>query len=403
MSAFMDTALQLRGVLRDARRVVVKIGSRVLVRRDGRPDTRRIGALVRGIAAAQKQGREMVVVTSGAIGAGMQALGLKKRPKLLPDLQMAAAVGQTRLMTRYDELFSREGCQVGQVLLTHDALNVRERHLNARNTLVNLVRHGIIPIINENDTVAVEEIKFGDNDLLASLVALLLDADLLILLTTVDGLRAPASAGRTRRVPHLASVTPRALALVFGSKNEISTGGMASKLQSAHNVARAGTPVVIADGRAPGVIEAVLRGEDRGTLIGRPRAGREWSARRRWIGFFHKSQGVLVVDEGARRALVTRGTSLLPIGIREVSGNFEAGAVVDVRAADGATIGRGMTGYSADDIRKIRGRRTGEIAAILGASDFDEVIHRDNLVLFEQPGDPEPGREPAASRPGAPS
>lgn len=394
----MASFSQLREALGSARRVVVKIGSRVLVQRDGRPDMRRMRSLVQDIAAAQRAGREMVVVTSGAIGAGMQALGLKTRPKLLPDLQMAAAIGQTRLMTRYDALFSAEDCLIGQVLLTHDALNVRERHLNARNTLVNLVRHRIIPVINENDTVAVEEIKFGDNDLLASLVALLVDADLLILLTTVDGLRAPGSAGRTRRVPYLESVTPRTLALVFGSKNEISTGGMASKLQSAHNVARAGTPVVIADGRRVGILAAVLKGEDRGTLIGRPRTSPEWSARRRWIGFFHKPQGAVVVDDGARRALVQRGTSLLPIGVREVEGRFEAGAVVDVRAADGSIVGRGLSGYSADELRRIRGHRSADIAGILGTRDFDEVIHRDNLVLFEHPG--EAGAEAAATADG---
>jgi glutamate 5-kinase len=363
--------------------VVVKIGSRVLVQRDGRPDPRRLGALVADVAGCHAEGCEMIVVSSGAIGSGMNALGLRKRPRSLPDLQMAAAVGQLRLMTHYDKLFRARGCTVGQVLLTHDALNVRERHLNARNTLVNLVRNRIIPIINENDAVAVEEIKFGDNDLLASLVALLVDADLLILLTTVDGLRAPWKGRGTRRVPWLPSVTPKDLALVFGSGNEISTGGMASKLQSAHNVARAGIPVVIADGRRAGVVGAVLGGGDTGTLIGRPRGAGTWGARERWIGFFHKSSGAVVIDDGARRAVVASGRSLLPIGVRAVEGAFKAGAVVDVKGLDGVLVARGLSAYGADDLRRIQGRRTAEVAGILGACDFGEAIHRDNMVVFE--------------------
>ncbi len=382
----MSASVPDRAAFANARRVVVKIGSRVLVQRDGRPDPRRLRALVDDIAGRHAAGREMVVVSSGAIGSGMHALGLRKRPRSLPDLQMAAAVGQLRLMAHYDALFRARGCTIGQVLLTHDALNVRERHLNARNTLVNLVRHRIVPIINENDAVAVEEIKFGDNDLLASLVALLVDADLLILLTTVDGLRAPHKGRGTRRVPWLPSVTAKDLELVFGSGNEISTGGMASKLQSAHNVARAGIPVVIADGRRAGVIQEILDGSDTGTLIGQPRGPLAWGARERWIGFFHKSSGAVAIDDGARRAVVTAGRSLLPIGIRAVEGAFKAGAVVDVKGLDGALVARGLSAYGADDLRRIQGRKTSEIEGVLGACHFEEAIHRDNMVVFESTG-----------------
>lgn len=369
-----------------ARRVVVKVGSRVLVRSDGRPDPRRLKTLVDQIAERHRDPRDMLLVSSGAIGAGMQALGLKKRPRAIPDLQMAASVGQLRLMALYDELFSARGCTIGQVLLTHDALNVRERHLNARNALIRLVSHRIIPIINENDTVAVDEIKFGDNDLLAALVALLVDADALILLTTVDGLRAPCQGRGTRRIPWLPSVTPRELELVFGSKNEISTGGMASKLQSAHTAARSGIPVVIADGRRAGVISAILNGEDVGTLIGRSRKAAGWGARARWIGFFHKPGGAVVVDDGARRAVAECGRSLLPIGIRGVEGAFKAGAVVDVKSADGAVFARGLIEVAADDLRKIAGKRTVEIAGILGDCGFEEAIHRDNMIVLEKTG-----------------
>jgi len=377
----MDKAAPDRSELAQARRIVVKVGSRVLVGHSGRPNPRRIAALADAAASIRAGGRELVLVSSGAIAAGMEELGWRRRPKRLPDLQMAAAVGQLRLMALYARHFRHHGCQIAQVLLTHDALNVRERHLNARTTLINLLRHRIVPIINENDAVSVEEIRFGDNDLLAALVAMLVDADLLILLTTVDGLRAPAGDGRTRRVPWLPSVTPRELTLVFGCRNELSTGGMASKLQSAHNVARAGIPVVIADGRRPDVLVRVLAGEDVGTLIGRPRRDR-WAARDRWIGFFHKPSGALVVDEGARRALVEHGRSLLPIGVRAVEGHFTAGAAVDIRTADGELVARGLASYGSDDLRRILGRRTADISALLGACPYEEAVHRDHMVLL---------------------
>lgn len=373
----------LRAKLAQCRRVVIKCGTRVLVQRSGRPDPRRMRAIVKEAAAARHAGREVIIVTSGAIGAGMEALGLRSRPKAVPDLQMCAAVGQTRLMTAYDRLFAAEGLRVGQVLLTHDGLKMRDRHLNARHTLLNLLRHGIVPIINENDAVAVEEIKFGDNDLLAALVTLLVDADLLILLTTVDGLRAPAADGRTRRIPWLRAVTERELALAFGKGSELSTGGMASKLQSAQHVVDAGVPVVIADGRRPGVIGDILAGRDIGTLIGRPGADDRMAHRRRWIAFFHRPEGALVVDEGAQVALERRGRSLLPIGIRAVEGRFGVGAVVNIKGPDGVVFARGLTNYSADDLRRIQGKSTAEIRAMMGAADgYEEAVHRDQLVLL---------------------
>ncbi|HOW96347.1 MAG TPA: glutamate 5-kinase [Kiritimatiellia bacterium] len=372
----------MRATFGGTRRVVVKIGSRVLVQRDGRPDLRRLRALVGDLAVARRAGREIVVVSSGAIGAGMSVLGLKTRPTHLPDLQMAAAVGQSRLMAIYDRLFAEEKCRVGQVLLTHADLNDRQRHLNARNTMMNLLRHGIIPIVNENDVVSVDEIKFGDNDLLASLVALLIQADLLILLTTVDGFRAPAAGGRTRRVPFLKGVSEKALALAVGKGSELSTGGMMSKLQAADTVAGVGTPVVIANGRQAGAIGKVLAGDDIGTLLaaGKPSG---LSGRKRWIAFFHKAKGSLVVDDGARLAVVEKGRSLLPIGVKAVEGEFEAGDVVNIRAAGGPAFARGVTDYSSGEVRRIQGRKTSEIAAILGAADFEEVVHRDNMVVLQ--------------------
>ncbi|MDD5677414.1 MAG: glutamate 5-kinase [Kiritimatiellae bacterium] len=379
-----DMAAKSRQELAQARRIVVKIGSRILVQSSGRPEMRRIRSLIRELAGLRQAGREVVFVTSGAIGAGMEVLGMKRRPINLPELQMAAAVGQSRLMTRYDKLFARERCKVGQVLLTHDDLKHRSRHLNARNTMLTMLGAGVIPVVNENDVVAVEEIKFGDNDLLASLVVHLIDADLLIILTTTDGLREPAISGRTRRVAFLGSITPEVMALASGKGSALSTGGMASKLEAAQAVAKTGAAVVIADGRRSGIIGKILAGADMGTLI-RPAADQcaeSLTGRKRWIAFFHRPNGALIIDDGARRAIEREGKSLLPIGIRKVDGEFEAGAVVDIKIADQTLVARGLVSYSSHDIRLIQGRRTDAIAGILGAANFEEVIHRDNMAIM---------------------
>jgi len=267
----MNASLKLRQGLPDARRVVVKIGSRVLVQKTGRPEHRRIRALVQEMAALRQRGVDVVLVTSGAIGAGMEALGMTSRPSELPDLQMAAAVGQCRLMTAYDKLFSARRCKVGQVLLTHDDFDHKIRLTNARRTIENMLRHGVIPIVNENDVVADEEIradiKLGDNDFLASLVVRMIRADLLIVLSTTDGLRAPGANGKTRRVSLLERVDRKTLALVTGQKGNLSKGGMGSKLRAAQVAAHAGCHVVIADGRRNSVITRVVRGDDVGTFV----------------------------------------------------------------------------------------------------------------------------------------
>ena len=374
-----------RSAVEGARRIVVKIGSRVLVQKTGRPDLTRIKSLVKDLAKLRKAGREIVVVSSGAIGCGVDALKLKTRPTSLPELQMAAAVGQSRLMAAYDKLFTRKKCRIGQVLLTHDDLEHRRRHLNARNTMMALLRNGIVPIVNENDVVAVDEIKFGDNDKLAALVALLIEADLLVLLTTVDGFQAPAGkGGRMRRVASLKNVTDEELQHAQGKGSHLSTGGMASKLQAANMVARVSAPVVIADGRKAGILSRVLRGEDTGTMIMADAASAQTmlAGRKRWIAFFQRAQGAIIVDDGARAAIETKGKSLLPIGIRNVEGSFAAGTVVNVRTVGGVLFACGVVDYSSDQIRKIMGHRTDELAGILGFKDYDEVIHRDNMVVL---------------------
>jgi len=264
-------SLKYREPIADVRRIVVKIGSRVLVQRSGRPDVRRMRQLVGEIASMHRGGREVVVVTSGAIGAGMEALGMSDRPEGLPDQQMAAAVGQTRLMSRYDELFSKAGCMVGQILLTRANFHQKIRMTNAKRTIENLIRNRVIPIINENDTVADEEIRadmaFCDNDLLAALVVKLIRADLLVMLTPTDGLRQPGAAGRTRRVKYLEDITKQTFSLVQKTNSNLSRGGMQSKLKAAQAATRTGCSVVIADGRKDRILAKIMNGEDVGTLI----------------------------------------------------------------------------------------------------------------------------------------
>jgi glutamate 5-kinase len=267
----MKKSLKYREIIPDARRVVVKIGSRVLVQRTGRPDVRRMRALVGEIARLRKAGKEVVLVSSGAIGAGMESLGMTSRPTALPDLQMAAAVGQSHLMARYEAFFGKQGCKVGQVLLTHDNFRHKVTLTNARRTMENLIRNEVIPIINENDVVSSEEIRavatLGDNDYLASLVVKLIRADLLILLSTVDGVRETGPSGRSRRVRYLETINRNTYELVQDSASHLSKGGMTTKLKAAKSVADAGCSSVIANGRQADVLTRIMNGEDVGTII----------------------------------------------------------------------------------------------------------------------------------------
>ena len=378
-----------RTKLTSSRRIVVKIGSRVLVQRNGRPDLRRMTELADGIAALHRAGREVIVVSSGAIASGLQALGMKKKPDDLPTLQMAAAVGQSRLMAAYDKLFARKKCRIGQVLLTHDDLEHRRRHLNARNTMLKLLEHRVIPIVNENDVVSVDEIKFGDNDALASRTAMLVEADLLILLTTVNGFHVVDAKGRKRKVPFLPAVTSDTLSHASGKGSAFSTGGMASKLTSAAEAARMGTAVVIANGRQDGILQSVLAGANVGTLIPPVEAADASNGalnrRRRWVAFFHHAKGHLAVDDGARDALLQRGKSLLPVGIREVVGDFSPGDLVDIHDLGGRLLAQGLVDYSSTEIRLLKGLKTHAIRERLGPDAPDELVHRDNLVLLPQP------------------
>ncbi|MEK7710201.1 MAG: glutamate 5-kinase [candidate division NC10 bacterium] len=371
-----------RRALPKVKRLVVKVGSG-LISAPGRgllPD--RIGALADELAALAKDGREVVVVSSGAIASGMARLGLTQRPRSIPEKQAAAAVGQSALMWHYEQAFARHGIRVAQVLLTQEDISARPRYLNARNTLQVLLRFRVVPVVNENDTVAVEEIKVGDNDNLAALVAHLVDADLLVILTDVDGLYTgdPRVDPEARRLDTVDAVTEEIERLVWDADGQVSVGGMSTKLEAARKATSSGIPMVIASGRVPGTLRRVLRGEPLGTYFV-PRGDR-LAGRKRWIAFAVPPQGRLTVDAGARSALVERGKSLLPSGVVEVEGEFHAGEVVSLSAADGKEFARGLTNYDAAELRKIQGAKTKDLEERLGYKSFDEVIHRDNLVLL---------------------
>jgi glutamate 5-kinase len=368
-----------------ARRVVVKIGSAVLTGDDGRFDPQRHAALCADLSEAAR-GRDLVVVTSGAIAMGVQRLKLPARPSELPLKQAAAAVGQSRLMHRYETELDAHGHVVAQILLTHADLADRQRYLNARQTLSALLAARVIPIVNENDTVSVEEIRFGDNDTLASLVVGLCDADLLVLLSDVEGLysRDPRLPGPTppTLVPEVAEVTPALLATATASRSGVGTGGMATKLMSARRAAEVGARTVIASGRSAGTLPAVLAGDPVGTLFDAPDEAR-LTGRKRWIGHALHPLGSLRVDAGAATAIRDRGKSLLPSGLVDVEGDFDRGSPVDIRDTSGKAFARGLSGYASADLRRLRGLRSSEIERTLGYKFLDEIVHRDDLVLLE--------------------
>ena len=363
------------------RRLVVKVGSGLVTNGATGPDIDRIEALAAEIAAV-RDGREIVLVTSGAIVTGMARLALAERPRSIPEKQAAAAVGQSALMWQYDAAFKRHGISVGQILLTAQDIADRSRYLNARNALTTLLRLGVLPIVNENDTVAVEEIKVGDNDNLSAHVAALIDADLLVLLTDVEGLFTadPVEDPSARKIDTVEAVTEEIRQLAWNRAAGTSVGGMATKLEAAQKAAASGVPMVIARGADTSVLPRILAGEPVGTYFA-PRADR-LAARKRWIAFAVPPAGRLAVDAGARRALADEGKSLLPSGLVEIDGEFAAGDVVAVVDAGGVEFARGLVNFDADEVRKIRGAKTRDIAVRLGYRSVDEVIHRDNLVIL---------------------
>lgn len=374
MTAAEDIALRHR-LIDAARLVVIKIGSGVLTR-DGGLDKAAIARLGAEIAELRRTGRRVIVVSSGAVASGLLPLGLRAMPKAIVEKQAAAAVGQQVLMQAWADTLRREQVTVAQVLLTADDLDHRTRYLNARHTLQSLLHHGVLPIVNENDSVSFDEIKMGDNDHLSALVTTLVSADLLVMLTVVDGLRRGGPQGEL-----ISCVTADADVSAHASRGTSATGvgGMATKVAAGLLVAAAGVPTIIAPGTRKGVLRAIVGGEPVGTFF-EPRISR-MDRRRRWLATATRARGSILVDDGARRALVERGASLLPAGVIAVEGRFDSGSVVRICDARGEPFARGLVSYASDEIEKVRGRKGAELPAILGYRYIDEVIHRNDLVI----------------------
>ena len=370
-------------VLKQATRIVVKIGSSLVSSREAGLEPDRIDRLAEDLAALRAAGRDVLVVSSGAIVSGIKKLSLKEYPKSLPVKQAAAAVGQSRLMWAYEKSFERLGIKVAQILLTHHDLADRRRFLNARHTLAALIEFQVIPIINENDTVAVDEIRVGDNDTLAAEVAHLVDADLLVILSDIDGLftEDPRKNPSAELIPLIAEITDdierrAGISTTFGS-----TGGMATKVRAAKNVGEYGVATLIVNGQTKGLLPHILLGHNPGGSLFLAK-GRRMNSRKHWIGYTLRARGAISLDQGAVDALTKRGKSLLASGIVTVTGSFEAGDPISCLDPDGKEFAKGLVNCSSDTLMKIKGLKTAEIQQRLGPQEYEEVIHRDNLVIL---------------------
>ncbi len=375
----------IRHTLKNAQLVVIKVGSKVLLEANGRLNYPQIAHLVEQIVSLHKAGRKIIFVTSGAIGAGMEALQLKKRPTDLPMLQAAAAIGQVRLMRAYEDLFGGLGTMIAQILLTHDDLKNRTRHINIKQTLTALLDQNIIPIINENDTVSVDEIKFGDNDVLGSLVAMLIEAKALVLLTTTEGFMIKNDAGEAQILSHIIELNADVLKHIEEHKIGLSVGGMKSKLEAAVNMIHVGGLAVIAPGKKPNVLYELFKGADIGTVVGdiSPVTAHKMPGRKRWIAFYNRPQGSLTVDNGAKDALLKSGKSLLPVGITAVSGQFTRGAVVEILDSHGLSFAKGIAQLDSREIAEAIDVGRKKSSTDTGACHTTEVVHRDNLVILK--------------------
>jgi glutamate 5-kinase len=378
--SMVEQAVVRSDVLQDVRRLVLKLGTRVVTVHDNELDRTFIDRVAREVSDLMKEGYQIGIVSSGAVGAGMGRLGLKDRPMRIPELQATAAVGQGLLMNAYKLAFREYDVPIGQVLLTDDGLEDRWRYVNAKNTLDALFKFGAVPIINENDSVAVEENKVGDNDRLSSLVAHLVEAQLLVTYTTVDGLFTddPTRSPGAEHIPIVETVTQEMIDAAGSAGSAVSLGGMRTKLQAAISVTRSGAAAVIADGRKAS-LRSILAGEDIGTLF--LPTDDQIQGKKRWLANTRK-KGVIVVDAGAARALTEGGKSLLASGIVRVEGEFDQEELIAVTDETGGEIARGLVRYSASDVERIRGKRSDEIAQILGEKNSDAVIHRDDMVIL---------------------
>lgn len=378
----MPYIVLLEEIILNTKRIILKIGTGVLTTPEGRFDKNHIYKIVKDIATVHKRGQEIVLVSSGAIVAGVDRLGWKEKPQTLPEKQAAAAIGQNQLMHLYEEEFRKMDCLVAQILLTAGDLDNRQRYLNARNTLLTLLKHKVIPIINENDSVAVEEIKFGDNDTLSALVASKLEADFLILSTNVEGLYTcdPKKDIKAHLIKEISEISSYFKKNAQATRDWRGTGGMQTKLEAAKIATSSGVTTFIVNGLKEEVVSKILEGENPGTrFLAKPI---KILGRKRWIAFGARMKGKITVDEGAKEALVTRGKSLLPSGIRGIEGSFEIGDAVSVIDLKSCEFARGLSFYSSSELEKIKGKSTKEIEHILGYKDYDEIIHRNNMVIL---------------------
>jgi glutamate 5-kinase len=369
-------------LLKQATRIVVKVGSSLIASRSTGLRPEQIERLAGEIAALRADGREVLVVSSGAIISGIKKLQLKEYPKSLPIKQAAAAIGQSRLMWAYEKAFEPLGIQVAQILLTHEDLADRRRFLNARYTLTALIGFGVLPIINENDTVAVEEIRVGDNDTLAAQVAQLVDADLLVILSDVDGMFTddPRKNPDAMLIPLITEITEEVERKAGASSTFEGTGGMATKVRAAKKVGEYGVATLIVNGQQPGLLPRVLKGEPGGSLF--LAKERRLNSRKHWIAFTLRPRGHVRVDQGAVDALTLRGKSLLASGITEVTGQFDSGDPISCINQDGKEFARGLVNFSSELLGRMKGLKTQDIQQQIGPQEYDEVIHRDNLVIL---------------------
>ena len=367
-------------IFKPAKRIVVKVGSNVLTADNGL-NLKAIRSISRQICTLIDEKRDVILVSSGAMASGINKVGLSKRPDEIPKRQAVAAIGQAGLIMEYEKAFARHDKQVAQILLISDDLSNRQRYLNVRNTMYTLLSWKVVPIINENDTVMVEEIKFGDNDNLAAMIALLMNADILINLTDIDGLcdkdpRIHPNATLIRTVPSIKKNIEKFAGAIPGP---LGAGGMLSKIKAAKKVTSAGIPMVIANGEKPNILPKLFAGQELGTFFVPKKE--KLASRKRWIGFSLKPKGTIVIDQGAAKALLKGGKSLLPSGIVSVEGKFTKGSPVDLRTVPLGVMGTGLVNYGSEDICKIMGLKSTQIKSHLGNKPYDEVIHRDNLVI----------------------
>jgi len=372
-----------KSIFNNAKRLVVKVGSNVLTEDHGL-NLKAIRSISRQICRLIDSGLEVILISSGAMASGVKKVGLDKRPDEIPKRQAIAAVGQAGLIMEYEKAFARYHKKVAQILLTGDDLNNRRRYLNAHNTLCMLLSWKVVPIINENDTVMIEEIQFGDNDNLAAMITLLMDADILVNLTDIDGLytKNPRKYPDAELIPLVSTIRENIVKVAGDIPGPLGTGGMLSKINAARKVTASGIPMVIANGGKPDILLKLFSGKEIGTFFVSKK--KKLKSRKCWIAFTLKPKGTIRIDDGAALAILNRGKSLLPSGIVDVEGEFNVGAPVEFKNGDNRTLGTGLVNYNSADIRKIMGLKSSQIKKILGHKPYDDVIHRDNLAITSE-------------------